>query len=98
MERQLATIQVIKKLELIPNADRIEKVTILDWECVVKKDEFKVGDKCIYIEIDSLLPEHIYFDFMKERKYRVKTIKLKQQISQGLVLPLNCLLEFNNKI
>lgn len=98
MERQLATIQIIKNLEPILNADRIEKATILDWECVVKKDDFKVGDKCIYIEIDSLLPEHKYFEFMKDRKYRVKTIKLKQQISQGLVLPLNCLLDFNNKI
>jgi len=88
-DRQLATIQTITNLEPIPDADRIEKATILGWECVVKKGTFKVGDKCIYIEIDSLLPKEVkYWEFMTERKFRVKTIKLKKQISQGLVVPI----------
>lgn len=87
--RNLAHIEIIEKLELIPNADFLEKATILGWECVVKKDEFKVGDKCVYIETDSILPAIEYFDFMEKRRYRVKIIKLKKQVSQGLVIPLS---------
>jgi len=92
MREKLATIQKIEELIPIPNADKIEVAKILGWECVVKKGEFKVGDWCVYIEIDSVLPsDNPYFEFMKDRKYRVKTIKLRGQISQGLVCPLSIL-------
>jgi RNA ligase (TIGR02306 family) len=90
-ERSLATIQKIDKLELIPNADTIEKATILGWELVVKKGEFKVGDLCVYCEIDSILPEKPEFEFLRDRKFRIKTIKLRGQISQGIAFPLSIL-------
>lgn len=93
--RKLASIQVIKDLKPIPYADRIETATVLGWQCVVKKGEFKVGDKCVYIEIDSLLPEdNPAFDFLKNSKghiERIRTVKLRGQISQGLALPTNIL-------
>ena len=90
--RKLASIQLINSIEPIENADKIEYASVLGWHCVVKKDEFKVGDKCIYIEIDSILPEdNPNFEFMKPRKYRVKTIKLRGKISQGIVFPMNIL-------
>lgn len=90
--RKLASIEIIDKLEPIPNADRILKATIKGWECVVSKsDNFNQGDKVIYIEVDSILPPKPEFSFLKERKYRVKTIKLRKQISQGLVLPMHYL-------
>lgn len=92
--RKLASIQKILNLEPIEKADFIEKATILGWECVVKKGEFNVGDLCVYFEIDSILPKHPHFDFMKDRKYRVKTIKLRKQISQGLALPISILFDF----
>ena len=88
MERKLAHIEIIKALRPIPGADKIEVAEVLGWECVVKKDEFKVGDKIIYIEIDSILPERPEYEFLRDRKFRIKTIKLKGQISQGLILPL----------
>ncbi len=88
MERKLASIQIIKAINLIPDADKIEVATVLDWDVVVKKGEFKAGDKCVYIEIDSVLPSRAEFEFMRERKFRVRTIKLRGQISQGLVMPL----------
>lgn len=88
--RKLASIEIIEKLEPIPNADKILKATVKGWECVVAKvDNFNVGDKVIYIEVDSVLPPRPEFSFLKERKYRVRTIKLRKQISQGLVLPLS---------
>lgn len=89
--RKLASIQKIVSLKPIPGADRIVAATVLGWEVVVKKDEFNIGDKIIYIEIDSLLPDRPEFEFMKSKKFRVRTIKLKSQISQGIVFPLGIL-------
>ena len=90
--RKLASIQTIINIEPIENADKIEYASVLGWHCVVKKGEFQVGDKCIYIEIDSILPEdNPNFEFMKDRKYRVKTIKLRGKISQGIIFPMSIL-------
>ncbi len=91
MERQLATIQKILEINPIEGADKIEVATILGWEVVVKKGEFKVGDLCVYIEIDSLLPVWEEFEFMEKKKYRVKTIRLRKQISQGLAFPISAI-------
>lgn len=85
--RQLATIRTISDLRPIPNADRIVVAQVDGWECVVPKDEFHVGDHIVYIEVDSVLPERPEFEFMRDRKFRVRTIKLRGQVSQGLVFP-----------
>jgi len=87
-ERSLAHIERVKALHPIKGADRIEKAIILGWECVVKKGEFKVGERIVYIEIDSIVPDEPQFEFLAKKKYRVKTIRLKGQVSQGLVIPL----------
>jgi hypothetical protein len=84
----LASAQRILKIEPIDGADMIVKATILGWEIVVKKDEYKVGDLCSYIQIDTVVPELPEFEFLRERKFRVRTIKLRKQISQGLIVPL----------
>lgn len=87
--RKLATIQKILNLQPIPNANAIEKATILGWEVVVKKNEFAIGDLCVYCEIDSILPEEPQFEFLRQSKFRIKTIRLRGQISQGIVFPLS---------
>lgn len=89
--RQLATIREVTALRPIKGADRIEVAQIDGWECVVKKGEFKVGEPVVYIEVDSIVPERPEFEFLRDRKFRVRTIKLRGQISQGLVLPLSVL-------
>lgn len=89
--RNLASIQSIINIEPIENADSIERATILGWQLVVRKDEFKIGDKVVYVEIDSILPEREEFEFMRERKFRVRTIKLRGQVSQGICFPLSIL-------
>lgn len=92
MERKLASIQRIVSLEPIPGADAIEKATVLGWELVVaKKDGFKVGDLCVYCEVDSIMPDRPEFEFLRDRKFRIKTIKLKGQVSQGICFPLSIL-------
>jgi len=88
MERKLAHIEIITNLRPIPGADKIEVAEVLGWECVVKKGEFKVGEKVIYIEVDSVVPEKPEYEFLRERKFRVRTIKLRGQVSQGLVIPI----------
>jgi hypothetical protein len=89
--RKLATIQKIVELNPIPKADAIECAKVLGWEIVVKKGEFKIGDSVVYIEIDSIVPDKPEFEFLRDRKFRVKTIKLRGQISQGICFPLNIL-------
>jgi RNA ligase (TIGR02306 family) len=94
MTRKLASIQVIKDLRPIPNADAIVCAQVLGWECVAKKSEFNVNDKCVYFEIDSVLPIASWNDHLRreaDKKLRVKTIRLRGQLSQGLALPLSIL-------
>jgi len=98
-ERKLATIRKVKEIYPIKGADRIEVAVVDGWECVVKKsDNFKKGDNVIYIEIDSIVPERPEFEFLRDRKFRIKTIKLRKQISQGLVLDLSSLKKKNYKL
>ncbi|SHM48222.1 RNA ligase, DRB0094 family [Chitinophaga jiangningensis] len=89
--RKLASIQKITGLEPIAGADAIEKAYILGWQLVVKKNEFKPGDLCIYCEIDSRMPEVPTFEFLRPRGMRIKTTRLRGQVSQGIAFPLDLL-------
>ncbi len=104
MERKLASIQKIVDLKPIEGADSIEVATVLGWHVVVKKGEFAPGDLCVYFEIDSLLPVTADFEFLAKggvkksyfggreyEGYRLRTIKLRGQVSQGLCLPMSIL-------
>ena len=97
MTRKMATVRVISDLRPIPDADAIETAVIDGWTVVVKKGEFQVGQKVIYLEIDSFVPHDLapFLSKGKEpREYngvkgeKLKTVKLRKQLSQGLVLPL----------
>ena len=72
--RKLASIQKIKALEPIEGADAIEKAQVLGWQLVVKKGEFKVGDFCVYCEIDSIMPDKPEYAFLKPRKMQINNI------------------------
>ncbi len=89
--RKLASIQRIKALDPIEGADAIERATVLGWQLVVKKGEYKVGDLCVYCEIDSLMPERPEFEFLRPRGMRIRTIRLRGQVSQGICLSLSVL-------
>ncbi len=89
--RKLATIEKIAEINSIPDADQIERVTIRGWNVVCKKNEFKVGDLVIYCEIDSLMPERPEFEFLRPKGFRIRTIKLRGQCSQGIIFPLEIL-------
>ena len=99
MERKLATIRTISELRPIEGADKIELAIVDGWQVVVAKDvEHMVGDKVVYCEIDSFLPIRDEFEFLRKSSYkkmgdqegfRLKTIKLRGQVSQGLILPIS---------
>ena len=98
MERKLATVKKITNIRPIEGADMIELATVGGWNVVVGKDVgHKVGDMVVYCEIDSFLPIRDKFEFLRKSSFkkmgeqegfRLKTIKLRGQISQGLILPL----------
>jgi RNA ligase (TIGR02306 family) len=95
-------VEKIVSVEPHPNADRLDLVQVLDWRCVAQKDSFKVGDLCVYFPIDSLLPQELEDRiFGKDSKvsltnHRVKTIKLRGAISQGLAITLDLVPELHS--
>jgi RNA ligase (TIGR02306 family) len=106
--RKLASVQTVNAVEPIPNADAIEKIRVLGWWVVVKKGEHQPGDRVVYCEIDSLLPERPEFEFLRASSFkpaqtdpagevtlpagfRIKTVKLRGQVSQGICFPLSIL-------
>lgn len=90
MERSLAHVEEIVSLNPIPGYDRVVHAQILGWRCIVPKDDFKVGDKCVYFEIDSMVnPEDKRFAFLEKRKYKIKSIRMCKVLSQGLAMPLS---------
>jgi len=94
--RKLATIRTIADIKPIEGADSIECAIVDGWTVVVKKGEFKVGETALYLEIDSWVPTRLapFLSKGKEpREYngvsgeRLRTAKLRGQLSQGLLLP-----------
>ncbi len=90
-QRKLATIQTITGIRPHLNADSLELIDIMGWQVVNKKGQFQVGDRVIYLEIDSVCPPRPEFAFLQKCKYRIKTIRLRQELSQGLVLSMSYL-------
>jgi RNA ligase (TIGR02306 family) len=97
IERKLATVVKIVDIQPIIGADAIVVASVKGWKVVVKKGEFNVGDLAVYYEIDSFLPIRPQFEFLRKSSYkrmissegfRLKTIKLRGQLSQGLLTPI----------
>jgi len=95
--RKLASIRVVENILPIDGADAIEVATIGGWKVVVKKGEYAVGDLAVYFEIDSWIPTELApflskgkepREFEGVKGERLRTIKLRGQLSQGLLVPL----------
>jgi RNA ligase (TIGR02306 family) len=106
--RKLASVQRIREISPIKGADMIELAMINDWQVVVSKAErHRPGDLVVYCEIDSLLPEIPEFEFLRKSCYKVlpdgtagfrlKTIRLRGELSQGLVIPMTSAIEISEK-
>jgi len=96
--RSLVTIQKVKSISAIPDSDFLELAHVMGWQCVAKKGEFKAGDLGVYYEVDSFLPLDDRYEFLRSTSYRenadngtgfrIRTVKMRGQLSQGLLLPL----------
>jgi RNA ligase (TIGR02306 family) len=97
--RKLASIQLVESVRKHSNADTLDLITINGWQCVAKIDEFREGDKVVYFEADSFLPMKPEYEFLRGNcfrstthlgdGFRLRTIKLRGELSQGLVMPLD---------
>lgn len=103
INRKLASIQQIRSIEPAENADSLEVAIINNWRCVVQKGINSVGEKVLFFETDAFLPQITLFEFLRKSCYkemedengnliggfRLRTIKLRGNVSQGLVMPLD---------
>lgn len=102
VEETRALVRVVKVDAIAPikKADFVELAKVGGWQCVVKKGEFQEGGLALYVEIDSLLPiTNPIWSFLGERSEgqktfdgvvysRIRTVKLRGEVSQGLLLPV----------
>jgi len=95
--RKLASLRRVSMITPIDGADMIELAVLDGWQCVVKKGEFAVGDPAVYFEIDSFLPVEPRFEFLRKSSlrcmegragFRLRSMRLRGQLSQGLAMPL----------
>ena len=128
--RKLATVATVLGITPIQWADQIEHAQIRGWKVVTRKNEFKVGDLCIYLEIGSVCPDGVpeefkeemntltkrlsknpseknilgqrieeiskmntrpEFEFLRDKKFLIKTKKIRGMISQGIIFPIDIL-------
>lgn len=89
-ERALAYVVAIDEIKPIDGYDRVEYARTNGWWVVISKnDALKVGDKCVYFEIDSKVPAaDERFKFLEPKKFKIKTQKMCKVYSQGLLMPL----------
>ncbi len=91
MNENLATIQRVKNVRKHPNADALDILNVLGWQVVTKRDEFKENDFCVYICIDTILPERPEFEFLRNKHFRIKPIRLRGEESAGICFPTDIL-------
>lgn len=97
--RKLVTIRTVSEVNPIEGADSIECLTVEGWKVVSQKGNFKIGDPCVYFEIDSFLPDgnplwqdlvdRSSREFEGKKGHVLRTIKLRGQVSQGFCIPLS---------
>jgi len=89
-KRALAYIVVVDEQRPIPNYDRVEHSRTNGWWCVTRKEELNVGDKAVYFEVDSKVPDtDERFAFLAAKHYKIKTQKMCKVYSQGLLMPIS---------
>ena len=91
MNDKLATIQKILDVKPCPNSDNLDLVKVLGWQVVTKRGEYSIGDLVVYICIDTVLPERPEFEFLRNKHFRIRPIRLRQQESAGICFPLSIL-------
>ena len=89
---QLATFETITEIVPIEGADRIELAKVQGWQSVIRKGDYKAGDKVIFVPIDTVLTpavwnKHLWDKNDPNKPIRVRTVRMRGAISQGLIFP-----------
>ncbi len=90
-------VEVVKidSIEVHPNAERLELAKIAGWQVVVGKNNFKSGSLALYVPVDSILPNSLEMRLFPPgskitlKKGRVRSIKIRGQMSQGMIVPIS---------
>lgn len=96
MSKFSVDIRKISKVWDHSNADKLSLASVegMDFQFVTGKDAYKVGDFVVYFPVDSILPERLQEAFgltgklSGKKKNRLNTVKLRGELSQGFVAPL----------
>ena len=88
---KLASIEKVKEVIKHPNADALDILSVLGFKCIVKRDQFAVGELVIFIQPDTVLPDKEWAAFYRAKSNRVKAIRLRQVWSEGIVEKLSLL-------
>ena len=99
---KLAEIQTINEITPIEGADRIMLAKVQGWSSVIKKDDFNVGDRIIFVPIDTVLQPELWNSFLHDKNdptkpIRVKSVKLKGVYSSGLIFRIEDIFEVIEK-
>ena len=96
---KLASFEKITQLIPHPNADRLDLVKILGFQCVTQKGLYKEGDEVIFVQPDTILPDSEWaVEYKKYSPKRIKAIKLRGEFSEGVIIPLSLVNEFFKEI
>ncbi len=99
-DRALVSVRRIFSILKCENSDNLSIVRLsvlgnktkdCGWQVIINhtQEKYDIGDLVVFFEIDSVLPSNVKeFGFMASCKYRVKTVKLRGHLSQGLILPI----------
>lgn len=85
-DRSMAHIEKVKEVLPIEGADRIELISILDWKIIVKKNQFKVGDLAVFIEVDSILPDGISIENKEELNQLYEELNIEINIDKKKII------------
>ena len=89
---KIATVEIVRDVYPHSNADTLELVKVLNYQCVVKKDSYQIGEKIIFIQPDTVLPESEWSEiYRKDSSKRVRAKRLRGEWSFGIVEKLSLL-------
>lgn len=89
-----ATIEYVSNVTKHPNADKLDLCQVLGFQCVTKRDQFKDGDKVIYVRPDTVFPLADWaIEYRKYSPKRIKAIRLRGVYSEGVIIPFSAIPE-----
>lgn len=95
---KIASIEKLISVEPHPNADRLDIVKVLGYQCVTERGLHNAGDLIVYIQPDSVLPEDAEWaeSYRKYSPKRIKAVKLRGEWSEGVIFPMKDFLNVMN--